>query len=283
MQFYGKAEQAATRLLSLFESGNVPAALAPIFIHRSEDIPCRKWSWSNQLLTALAGYDDARGFRQWQDVGRHVKKGEHGFPILCPVQKKIRKTDTDTGESSEFMATVGFTSTVVFGYEQTDGEPLPDREHARRFIEALPLIDVAKAWGLSVQTFNGKPDKYLGYYRPQSAIALGVENLHVWCHELTHAADHKLVGAEFKGGQQPDQEIVADLGACILLQCLGHDVEADPGFCWEYIQHYASRAKLNPIAAIQRVLKRTCEAVALVLAEYDRIKAEQPTAEPVAA
>jgi hypothetical protein len=81
----------------------------------------------------------------------------------------------------------------------------------------------------------------------------------------------------------PGQEIVADLGACILLQCLGQDVESDPGFCWQYIQHYATRAKLNPIAAIQRVLKRTCEAVAFVLAEYDRIKAEQPTAEPVAA
>jgi len=136
---------------------------------------------------------------------------------------------------------------------------------------------------LKITTYNGRPDKYLGYYQPQSVIALGVENVHVWCHELIHAADHRLVGADFKGGQQADQEIVADLGACILLQCLGHDVESDPGFCWTYVQAYANRAKLNPITAIQRVLKRTCDAVAAILAEYDRIKAEQPTAEPVAA
>ena len=84
MQFYGKAEQSAKRILSLFESGDVPAALAPIFIRRKDAVPCRAWSWSNQLLTALAGHDDARGFRQWQGVDRHVCKGEHGLPHRRP-------------------------------------------------------------------------------------------------------------------------------------------------------------------------------------------------------
>ena len=68
-QFYGKAETAANRILDLFKSGDVPKALAPIFIRRNDAIPCRAWSWSNQLLTALAGYDDARGFRQWHQPG----------------------------------------------------------------------------------------------------------------------------------------------------------------------------------------------------------------------
>lgn len=31
-QFYGKAESAANRILELFKSGDVPKALAPIFI-----------------------------------------------------------------------------------------------------------------------------------------------------------------------------------------------------------------------------------------------------------
>ena len=92
MQFYGKAEQAAKRILSLFQSGNVPKALAPMFIHRNDAKPCRAWSWSNQLIVALNGHDDARGFRQWQDVSRHVKKGEHGFPILCPCMVKRKVT-----------------------------------------------------------------------------------------------------------------------------------------------------------------------------------------------
>ena len=98
MRFYGKAEASARRILDLFESGDVPKSLAPIFIKRHDNIPCRKWSWSNQLLTALAGHDDARGFRQWQAADRCVKKGEHGFPILVPMHAKretVNKTRRD--------------------------------------------------------------------------------------------------------------------------------------------------------------------------------------------
>ena len=61
-RFHGKAKQAADTIIGAFQSGTLPKALAPIFINRpDEDTPCRKWSWSNQLLTALAGYSDARG------------------------------------------------------------------------------------------------------------------------------------------------------------------------------------------------------------------------------
>jgi len=66
-------------------------------------------------------------------------------------------------------------------------------------------------------------------------------------------------------GQQPDNEVVAQLGATTLLEIFGHDTESDWGFCWEYVQAYAEKAKLEPIAACQRVLKRTCDAVALIL------------------
>src|SRR5689334_12086344 len=97
--FYGRADEAAKRILSLFQSGDVPAALAPIFIRRADNAPCRAWSWNNQLLRALAGYDDARGFRQWEEVGRHVNKGERGFPILVPCTVKRTITDEQTGET----------------------------------------------------------------------------------------------------------------------------------------------------------------------------------------
>jgi integrase len=70
--------------VGLFRAGNVPKALAPIFIKRRDGLPCRRWSWSNQLITALHGYADARGFRQWEQAGRHVKKGERAFDILAP-------------------------------------------------------------------------------------------------------------------------------------------------------------------------------------------------------
>ena len=38
------------------------------------------------LLTALAGFDDARTYLQWKETGRHVKAGEHAFYILEPCR-----------------------------------------------------------------------------------------------------------------------------------------------------------------------------------------------------
>ena len=109
MHFYGKAAESAQRILDLFKGGNVPEALAPIFIHRHDDAPCRQWSWRNQLLVALSGYHDARGYRQWQEVERHVRKGERAFYILVPLSKTVTETD-DAGNESKRSFVYGFKS-----------------------------------------------------------------------------------------------------------------------------------------------------------------------------
>ncbi len=274
MQFYGKAEQVATRILELFEEPDrLPKALAPIFIHRDDNKPCRAWSWSNQLLTALAATDDARGFRQWEKVGRHVTKGSHAFHILGPVTVKRTETD-DTGKKAERYVTVGFKSIPVFRYEDTEGDALPDEP--TEFMDALPLVSVAQHWGLSVQTFNGQGARFLGYYRHGQSIALGVENLSTWAHELVHAADDRRGTIVKRSGQVPSNEIVAELGGAILLECLGQPTDADLGGCWNYVRGYDGK---HPISACQRLLKRTCEAVALILNTADELAAQAAESE----
>ena len=271
MHFYGRAEESAKRILSVFQSGDVPAALARVFIHRMDtDTPCRKWSWNNQLITALMGFDDARGFRQWEEVGRHVRKGQKGFPILVPCHVKREVENEKTGQTEERPVLVGFKHCIVFGYEQTDGEALPEDQSTLSFIEALPLVDVARSWGLTVKTFNGAKAKYLGYYRHNQAIRLGVAKLATWSPELVQAADDRL-GNLTERGQHWRSETVAELGGAILLDCMGLERDADAGGCWEYVSKYAEAAQIEPLAACQRVLKRTCDAVALILSEYDRI------------
>jgi N-terminal domain of anti-restriction factor ArdC len=101
MSHRDRVESVAHRILSAFEAGEVPAALAQIFVRRQGDLPIARWSWSNQLLSALAGHFDARGFRQWKAVGRSVKKGERAFHILGPKVRKIQDDDPDTGETQE--------------------------------------------------------------------------------------------------------------------------------------------------------------------------------------
>jgi hypothetical protein len=55
------------------------------------------------------------------------------------------------------------------------------------------------------------------------------------------------------------------LGGAVLLETLGYDTESDRGGCWEYVNAYATDGGIEPITACQRVLKRTCDAVALIL------------------
>ena len=118
--------------------------------------------------------------------------------------------------------------------------------------------------GLSVEAYNGRPGAALGKYRHGAGIALGVENLSIWAHELVHAADDRLDRLTERG-QHWRSETVAELGAAVLLEVLGHGTYSDRGCCWDYIRAYAERAKVEPITDCQRVLKRTSDAVALIL------------------
>jgi hypothetical protein len=200
--------------------------------------------------------------------------------------RKATRKDKETGEPEEYSHVAGFTSVAVFGLHQTEGDPLPPPDpEVTAWLESLPLVEVAQEWGLSVDAFNGKGARHLGYYQHGNAIALGVKNLSTWAHELTHAADDRKGTITKAPGQQPDNEVVAELGGAILLEILGHETKSDRGGAWEYIQRYAQEAKIEPVAACMRLLNRTCDAVALILdtAEGLRQEATQSVEKPVAA
>jgi len=282
LKFYGKSQEVAEGIIAMFESGNLPSALAPIFIHRHDALPCRKWSFQNQLLTAISGTNDARGFDQWKQAGRKVRKGARAFYILGPCLVSVSKENTD-GEKIDGKALIGFRSIPVFRLEDTD---LDDAElwarcgqvdqAAEKYLDQLPLRQVAAAWGISLTSYNGEGARYLGQYKAGlfgSSIALGVENLSTWCHELIHAADDRN-GTLTKGaGQKADNEAVAELGGAVLLRLLGNDHEADLGGAWSYIKSYAKGDTGKAIRLCTKVINRVCTAVALVLDTAEKVGA----------
>lgn len=276
MKYYGKAEETGQTILQAFQEGRVPMALAPLFLQVNQERYCACWSWLNQLLVALHGYSDARTYKGWQEVDRQVRKGEKAFAIFEPVRTTIQ--DEATGE--ERIIVIGYKTGARFGLEQTDGEPLPGAEHIQRFIDSLPLLAVAQAWGIRVSAYNGKDGMAHGYFRTvgneAEAIALGVENLSTWAHELVHAADHRL-GNLTETGQHWRSETVAEFGGCILLHMLGKPTEADSGGAWEYIQRYAQANDIDPLAACVTVLDRTCQAVSLIMQSVGEVTAEEAT------
>jgi hypothetical protein len=94
---------------------------------------------------------------------------------------------------------------------------------------------------------------------------------------LVHAADYRAGTITKTPGQQPDNEVVAELGGAILLEILGHEVEADRGGAWAYIKAYAEQAKIEPLTACVRTLNRTCDCVALILDTAEELR--QPISE----
>lgn len=89
-----KVQLALESIIKNFESGDIPQTIAyatfPI-----PNIPAAKWSLLNRTIMIIAGTQDARGFRQWQEVGRHVKKGAKAFIILAP---RFIKKETEEEE-----------------------------------------------------------------------------------------------------------------------------------------------------------------------------------------
>lgn len=284
MHYYGNAQATANRILEAFKDpGRLPKALAPIFLQakRAHQVPCRRWSIGNQVLVALALTEDARGFKQWKEVGRKVKKGAKAFHILAPCTRKIEDLD-ENGAKVERFAVYGFRAIPVFALEDTEGDALPGADPAvMQWIDNLPLVDVARAWGLTVD-YTGENPNFYGLYAPgRQRIVLAVENLSTFFHEFIHAADHRL-GNLKERGQHWRSEIVAELGGAILAECLGLHVDADLGGCYDYIQRYAEAAEKSPIGAAMDVLDRTCKAVALVLEHAEALQTAAPADEVAA-
>jgi antirestriction protein ArdC len=229
-----KAKACLQKIVELFRSGNVPKALAVATIPPQKGIPSAKWSISNRILQFLSDTSDARGYQQWQQAGRNIKKGAKAFYILGPKSKIIKDTD-DKGVETEKTIILGLYGIPVFRAEDTDGKPLPYEP-----LSPPPLIEVAEQFGLSVsyQTFASR---YYGYYQGDSKrIVLATHEAQVFFHELAHAAHHQIEGS-LKGGQVPDQEIIAELTAATLASMYCPD--ANLGFSYEYVKSYSEKSK----------------------------------------
>lgn len=284
-----KVTEASNSIMEQFQSGNLPKALGQVVVAIDSKFPCHtKWSWGNRLLMALAGTDTAMGYNQWETVGRRVRKGTHGFGIFGPII--VDKKDKDGNKTGD-KALVGYKLIFVHPIENTDvvdevkwNKAAETINKAQERINNLPLLDVAKAWGITVKTANtGRAN---GWYSPSGkTIALGVENLSTWAHELVHAADHKL-GNLTEKGQHWRRESVAEFGGAVLLYALGYETEADLGGAFKYIEYYAKELNKPVTDACLKVLSRMQKAVELIMETAEELSSpteDAPVVEEFAA
>ncbi|MCC6426030.1 MAG: DUF1738 domain-containing protein [Phycisphaerales bacterium] len=88
-----------------------------------------RYSFGNILLILSQRPEATRvaGFNAWRDLGRFVRKGEHGIAIFAPMRLRARAEEVAGEQTGEEPRTVlRFRVVHVFDVAQTDGEPLPE-------------------------------------------------------------------------------------------------------------------------------------------------------------
>ncbi len=250
-----KVRDTLNKIIDRFKSGDIPEAVA-YSMFPFPDVPSARWSLTNRTLMFLAGTMDGRGIRQWNKTNRYVKSGTKAFYILVPYLKHI---EDDLGEQRHIL--MGFGVSPIFRVEDTEGEPL---EYENIEVPDFPLIVRAREWGINVKAVPGNY-KYFGYYSPgQKEIAVATSSECVFFHELAHCAHHIIKGGLLTG-QDPLQEIVAELSAQALALMVGKSAEETMGNGYRYIEKYAKKTDMQVHTACLKVLAETEKVLNLIL------------------
>jgi hypothetical protein len=180
------------------------------------------YSFGNILEIARQKPDATRvaGLYAWNQLGRKVKKGEHGIRILAPVIGVRRKKDYEAEKdirTQNQAVLVGFRSAYVFDVSQTEGTDLPElservtgnvgeyRERLLEFIAAqgigLEFKDsIAPALGMS---YGGR----IAILPGQGAAEEFSTLVHELAHEMLHKAERRT--ATTKTVRETEAEAIA--------------------------------------------------------------------------
>ncbi|HEY1357061.1 MAG TPA: ArdC family protein [Thermoleophilaceae bacterium] len=194
------------------------------------------YSLHNTLLIAQAarrrGFSPTHvaGFKAWLRLGRAVRKGERGIPILAPIRVKRSDDGDENDEARLFFRTVH-----VWDVSQTD--PLPDFEPAPLAPPHAPIEGDSHAHLLDSLQALARELGYTVEYRPldraeglcdrrQRRIRVAAQlapnaRVAVLVHELAHA----LVGRE-AGLTKALEELVVEAVAYVV--CAGAGLDTSP-------------------------------------------------------
>jgi hypothetical protein len=227
-------------ILATFADGSIVETLTRVAVDcLASNKPSRNWSFVNQMLMRSQGTNDARGYKQWLSVGRHVKRGTHAdVCIRVPSFRTVRDTDNkivDLADGTPRKRLVGFSWIKLHRFENTEGSPLPELVPSK-----LPVLyDVAERLGVRVEYIESDT-RFYGTYSPDAkTIRLCTHVEHIFFHELAHAAHDVLerrAGRALRKCQDPKQETIADLSACVLSRIYG--LVDDRKNTFDYIRGY---------------------------------------------
>ena len=180
------------------------------------------------MMTHFKGYQSPfyGSFKQWQDLGGTVRKGEKGTKIVFYKPVSVEKTN-DQGESENFAYSC-LKTYYVFNADQVDGIEIAKPEVSPRVYNPAPALDDrilktganikhggSSAFFSPMGDFIGMPNR--DTFNDDSSYYATV------LHELTHwsGAAHRLdrdLSGKFGNSKYAFEELVAELGAAFLCQ-----------------------------------------------------------------
>jgi hypothetical protein len=238
-------------VIEKFRTGDLSEIIRIAAFKIPESWPSSRWSMGNKFLAyAQARTLNIRGFQQWKEVHRQVKKGEHSIYIWAPRMVKDEK------EEEEKIKLIGFRPIAVFPIETTEGEPLKEEMTLHQL---PPLFEVASRLGVTVKFQPVTPDR-LGDCG-HDLINLGTDDPRIFWHELAHAA-HEATDPDYKTRSSQYKEIVAEFTACVIANLYGYDYS---GTSWEYLKMFST----DPLKGIMRAGNHIDQVLNLILTKEE--------------
>lgn len=247
-----KIKNAINTVVELLKNEKIEFVALAVF-RPTKNKPSDFWSPMNRAIMFTHGTTDARGYRQWQEVGRYVKKGAKAFYILVPIYKTVKVKNKEVFEEIERLKAnckcsecraeceiqvkikeleknaykeveklVSFKAAPVFAKEDTDGEPL--EEDLLKVEIPCEFESLIRELGLKITpVFYSEREGFYGrYIGSRNEIKLASPEIIVFLHELAHAVDFKINGKSIRSIEE--DEFVAELSAAVIGYLLGYKI-----------------------------------------------------------
>ena len=257
------------------------------------------YSFNNTLLIAMQRPDATlvTGYRNWQSMGRQVKKGEKGITIIAPAPTKRKKEqavlDQDQKpvigpdgkpKTEEVEVTLPcFKAITVFDIEQTTGEPIrtlaPEIltaavEDFDLFLQAIREISPVP---IRFDAIEGSANGY--YHNLDKEIVIKKDmsqsqTLKTAIHETAHARLHDKEIMESQGIEK--DRLTKEVEAESVAYCVCSVFELDTSeYSFPYIAGWSSGKELRELKASMDVIRKTAGEIIDELTEKIEMMLEQ--------
>lgn len=239
------------------------------------------YSFNNTLLIAMQRPDATlvTGYRNWQSMGRQVKKGEKGITIIAPAPIKRKKEQTVLDQdqkpvigpdgkpkTEEVEITLPcFKAITVFDIEQTTGEPIQTLapeiltaavEDFDLFLQAIQEISPVP---IRFDAIEGSANGYYHNLNKEIVIKKDMsqsQTLKTAIHETAHARLHDREIMESQGIEK--DRLTKEVEAESVAYCVCSAFELDTSeYSFPYIAGWSSGKEMRELKSSMDVIRKT--------------------------